>query len=412
VGTIALTVGTNAGMGDAFPSDQVTILNSVSAQQSLYVVQIFALFTIGLSQLMAVAFFLDATQGRSPLIACTALGSSIIGGTAIMTIVALFECSPAAPYAVVGTASGGGQCINLTAFWSWAGVMDILLNLCVMGLPFYTLLFVQIRWSMRIKVILPFLLRILYVAYPRAIERILTICSLIPIIVFRLTALSQSTQTLLVPVFDPNNPTADPRTFATTPVTLPSSATFSAILPLLLLKNLSLLIACIPFFKPFLQSVAVGALCNDLRTFAPTFSNAPASSTGKRTLGSSAATRSQNSNFALKGTNYSGSTQNSASGPGVSKGSAYSDDERKPSFGNGLLRAVTRAHLKGDEHSSGHGGAGSRVELLQPKGSDLYIHAGEVRTESALEMMEIEKLSREIDDDMTVGERRDVRHLV
>ena len=79
--------------------------------------------------------------------------------------------------------------------------------------------------------------------------------------------------------------------------------------------NISIIVACIPFFKPFIQGLESGLLTSDLRVLAPTFS--------------------------ANTTNRDGSTINRSG-----------DSSRAPRFGSGIWQELTKSRLSSRVKSS------------------------------------------------------------
>lgn len=128
--------------------------------------------------------------------------------------------------------------------------MDVLTDLCLLLLPFYTLKALNISPKRRYEIIAPFCVRVLSVYSPTSIFKscTLTQSSVVPVTVLRLVYLSSSLNS------------ADP-TFND----------FRPVLTTIIQMNLSIIVSCAPFTKFVVSGVQSGLLTSNLRVLAPSY---------------------------------------------------------------------------------------------------------------------------------------------
>ncbi|MCJ1405249.1 hypothetical protein MMC11_008476 [Xylographa trunciseda] len=218
--SVAVYQEVNAGLGQHVSSLTQSQIDGV--EQAIYASQMLYILSLAFAKLALLQIY--TTFARHHLRSQVIKG--LMGFVALWAVVALFpiafQCHFPDPWAIFVH----DQCINQPALWDSIGAFDILTDICIATLPIWLLYDLQLPFSRRALIMIAFTQRIL----------------VLPIIILRLVYISSA------------DSSTDP--------------TFTAVTTALITViniNLSIILACIPFLKPFLDSLQIGMFNSDPR---------------------------------------------------------------------------------------------------------------------------------------------------
>jgi len=218
----SVAVYQEVGSGLGQHTSSLTQAQIDGVEQAIYASQMLYILSLAFAKLALLHIY--TTFARHYLRSLVVKG--LMCFVALWAVVALlpiaFQCQMPTPWAIFSK----GQCINQPAFWDTIGAFDILTDICIATLPIWLLYDLQLPFSKRALIMIAFTERFL----------------VLPLTILRLVYIS-STAT-----------SADP-TYAAVPTALTTVINI----------NLSIILACIPFLKPFLDSLQIGMFNSDPR---------------------------------------------------------------------------------------------------------------------------------------------------
>ncbi|KAL8632394.1 hypothetical protein Q9189_001871 [Teloschistes chrysophthalmus] len=232
----------NGGLGQ--PISTLTDSEVASFEKGQYAADMLYIAALAFSKFSSIAYMIQFTPDHRHRL----WGKVILAAVATWAVVAFFgvafECGVPSPWAIVN-----GKCMNVvgllsikalpdpktdsskTAFWEAMGAIDILTDFALIALPSYITWHLQMARKHKVAVTIAFGCRII----------------LPPIVILRLIYLDTAF-------------TSDNQTFYYR----------RTVFCMLADVNASVLVACIPFLKPFMQGLESGLLTSDLRVRGPT----------------------------------------------------------------------------------------------------------------------------------------------
>ncbi|KAL8764563.1 MAG: hypothetical protein Q9194_006978 [Teloschistes cf. exilis] len=214
----------NGGLGQ--PISGLSDSEVMSFEKGQYAADMLYIAALAFSKFSSIAYMIQFTPDHRHRL----WGKVILAAAATWAVVAFlgvaFECGVPRPWAIVN-----GKRMNVTAFWEAMGAIDILTDFALIALPTYITWHLQMARKHKVAVTIAFGCRII----------------LPPIVILRLIYLDSA--------FNSDNQTFDYR---------------RTVFCMLADVNASVLVACIPFLKPFMQGLESGLLTSDLRVRGPT----------------------------------------------------------------------------------------------------------------------------------------------
>lgn len=229
--------------------------------KTVYASQILYILSVCLAKLSIVAFFFQSTIGRAPRMLCGILGGVIISWGISTSFAIAFQCHLPQPWKVLNNACIDNVSIHhipevrwdkvtsaQRAFWYSVASIDVISDLCIIALPFYTLKFIQIPPRTRLQVIVPFCARLMWAETFRDKAPTNISNRVVPAAIMHAVLLSSS--------FHSTDSTYDD---------------WKTILATIVETNVDIITACIPFSRLVASSVQSGLLNSDLRILAPVY---------------------------------------------------------------------------------------------------------------------------------------------
>ncbi|MCJ1376853.1 hypothetical protein MMC20_008098 [Loxospora ochrophaea] len=197
-----------------------------TGKTSGYTSQIFYVLAICFSQLAVLQIFTTFARNefRVKIIRGVMIFAVVWAVTAIFAIA--FQCHVPNPWTIIVS----DRCFNQPAFWDVIEVFDMLVDLVVTILPIYLLSDVKLPWSKKLFIMSAFAGRAL----------------MLPVTILRLVYISSAYHSL-------------DRTYAD----------FNTVITTVVDVNISIILACIPFLKPFVDSLQIGLFNSDPRILVP-----------------------------------------------------------------------------------------------------------------------------------------------
>ncbi|KAF2198696.1 hypothetical protein GQ43DRAFT_343134, partial [Delitschia confertaspora ATCC 74209] len=210
---IAISLAVNNGLGrrlyllGAFSLSQI--------QKEIYAATILYILAVGMSKI-SMSWFLARLAGEAVhKVAVVILSSVVVAWTIAVTFGFAFQCKLPRPWDV-----HGGKCISIMAFWIGAAIIDIATDIVMIALPIHIVWNLQLGFREKATVCFIFVIRLI----------------LIIVSILRL-------------VYLPGLFTSDP-TFDSIPYGIATQCH----------STLSVIIACTPALKPFIDNVKSGML--------------------------------------------------------------------------------------------------------------------------------------------------------
>ncbi|ORY16635.1 hypothetical protein BCR34DRAFT_97286 [Clohesyomyces aquaticus] len=220
--TIAISFAVNSGLGKK--SHLLDKSKAGAIQKDMYAATILYILTIGLSKFSITTFFSRLTCTTLHKVVVVILSAVIVCWTIATTLGVLFQCELPHPWEVFT-----GKCIPLLPYWVSVGVIDILTDLVMIILPIHIIWDLQMAPSKKSVVMFIFAIRSVLIA----------------ISILRLVYLTKFI-------------TADPA-FDSIPYGILTQCH----------STLSVIVACSPALKPFMDSVRTGMLSASLAKHTP-----------------------------------------------------------------------------------------------------------------------------------------------
>jgi len=213
--SVQVAAGLGKHMVDVSKNEKIELQKTTYAAQLLYVI------TLYLSRLAVFRFLrlLAAEQRRRRVVLLGTVSACVCG--AVMAVILIFRCSPPKTWALFSN-----KCIDLVRFWEAEGIIGMLQDAFLAIVPVYLLHNVHLPWHKKAYVMGSFMVRL--VTFPLIILRLVSIM---------------------------NASTNDP--------------VYSLFMPSLYTEIhmcISVIATCVPFLKPFTDSLQTGLLTSDLRT--------------------------------------------------------------------------------------------------------------------------------------------------
>lgn len=224
---IAVSAQVNAGFGkhqSALSTEQI-----LRMEQAAYTSQVLYVISLCLARLALLQFLvhLARTNLRRKVVIAVMIFNCILVMIAILCVA--FQCPLPHPWAIFHH-----RCFDQRAFWIAFGVQDIAADVATILLSICLLYDLHVERRQKSPIIIAFAARAL----------------IIPIIVVRLVFVNASSGSIDHPFDD-----------------------FHLAITTIVHVNLSIIVSCIPFLKPFMDSLQTGVLASDLRTRHPIPSN-------------------------------------------------------------------------------------------------------------------------------------------
>ncbi|RAK78866.1 uncharacterized protein BO72DRAFT_494705 [Aspergillus fijiensis CBS 313.89] len=230
--SLAATRGlSRPGIDDDTLEDQLAGL-----QTAIYLTEIFHVLTLGLGKLSFVALFYMVLSGSAPTTftrAIVAVGTFLILWTFTMVLAVAFQCRPPEVWNLMS-----GACLDATALWTYYGAVNIIIETILFAIPSILIYRLRMRLRKRLVVIGCLSVRTLYVS-----PLLLYPC---PPAYDRPDILVSAAQLHYVHGFDPS---------PSLPVAL-----YPWMLCGQVLQTVTIVAACVPYLREFLESFPSGML--------------------------------------------------------------------------------------------------------------------------------------------------------
>ncbi|PVH83110.1 hypothetical protein DL98DRAFT_413706 [Cadophora sp. DSE1049] len=213
--TIMLSSMVANGLGT--PQSKVSDNEIVNIEKFGYTSQLLYIPALALGKLSTVVYL----RALSPVVRFAIVNQAIEAFVAVWALASefaiAFQCALPTPWAIITS-----KCFNTVAFWNVTGVLDILSDLAIIILPGYLVWRVQMPTSKKVLVIVVFGTRMF----------------IIPLTIWRLEIINNDARPSI-----PDQTLASYHTYLATTVQL----------------NFAIVAACIPFLKPFMESMNSGS---------------------------------------------------------------------------------------------------------------------------------------------------------
>ncbi|MCJ1318975.1 hypothetical protein MMC15_004307 [Xylographa vitiligo] len=311
--SVAVYQEVNAGLGQHVTSLTQAQIDGV--EQGIYASQMLYILSLAFAKLALLQIY--TTFARHYL--RTSVVKGLMCFVALWAVVALlpiaFQCHLPTPWAIFSY----DQCINQPVFWDTIGAFDALTDVCIALLPVWLLYDLQLPFSKRALIMIAFTERIL----------------VLPLTILRLVYISSTT------------PSTDP-TFAAVPTALTTVVNI----------NLSIILACIPFLKPFLDSLQIGMFNSDPRFLVTHGGRTEDVGSGYYEIERSAGSGAKVKPFLLGGLSAKRKSEVASPGPDVQ----LSAGVRSPS-----VRVPAPSAVKGGRVTSNKSLVGDRIEAWEER---------------------------------------------
>ncbi|KAL8918447.1 MAG: hypothetical protein Q9208_007353 [Pyrenodesmia sp. 3 TL-2023] len=220
---VAVSVQVVSGLGRT--SSSWNTENVLRFQKAAYASQFLYVVSLCLAKLAVQQFLLTLARApvRYTVVKSLMIFSCVWAIVAMFTIV--FQCPTPQTWRVFSN-----RCFDQAAFWDVFGIVDALVDLASSLIPTYLLWGLQMPWSRKIPVMVSLASRAL----------------LVPLIVIRLVFINSA--------FNSSNHQRDD---------------FRTVMATSIHVNLSILLSCMPFVKPVMDSLHTGILASDIHTMRP-----------------------------------------------------------------------------------------------------------------------------------------------
>ncbi|MCJ1355582.1 MAG: hypothetical protein MMC33_005574 [Icmadophila ericetorum] len=216
---VAVTEQVTAGLGQHM--DSLTESQVEAFQGTGYASQLLYILSLCITKLAVLEFL--GTLAQSPVRRTATRSIMAVNGVwaIIATFCVAFQCGIPRPWAIIS-----GHCFNQVAFWNALGAFDIMIDFAIVILPVYLLHDLKLVWKKKASVMAAFAGRLL----------------IVPLTILRLIYITSTSKSA--------DHTWDE---------------FDAVATTQIIVNLSVVVACIPFLKPFLDSLQTGAISGNIR---------------------------------------------------------------------------------------------------------------------------------------------------
>ncbi|KAL8952508.1 MAG: hypothetical protein Q9222_001576 [Ikaeria aurantiellina] len=217
---VAVSAQVKAGLGKSMSA--LSLEDISHYQQAAYASEILYAISLCLAKLGILQFLLSLARRprRTLAVECCVIANVLWTFVAVVTVV--FQCRVPKPWALFSS-----RCFNQSAFWDAFGAVDVSLDMACALMPVYLLRDLQLARKRKLQVMISLATRAL----------------LVPIIIIRLIYLNQVSKSSDHPKDD-----------------------FSVVMATTIHVNLSIIVTCIPFIKPVMDSLQTGILASDIHT--------------------------------------------------------------------------------------------------------------------------------------------------
>ncbi|KAI9756786.1 MAG: hypothetical protein M4579_003703 [Chaenotheca gracillima] len=216
---IAISVQVTNGLGEMKSTLSPSKLDAF--QRAGYASELLYVFALAFAKVSSLTFLAQLTPDKNHLAVTRAIQASVAVWAVAAVFGVAFQCNMPQPWAIIT-----GKCFNQIAFWDAIGVLDILIDVAIVALPVYIVWSLQMARSGKAIVIGAFASRII----------------VIPATALRLYFIPRAVGS------------SDPTLNAWLYIVCTQVAV-----------SMSIFTSCIPYLKPFMESLETGMLVSDLR---------------------------------------------------------------------------------------------------------------------------------------------------